>query len=46
MVMNQYEYSKKKLNDDRYSFVSTYTLRQGEKKFGSKAKDATYKEMK
>ena len=46
MVMNQYKYSKKRLLDDKCSFLSTFTLRQGEKKFGIKAKDAAYKEMK
>ena len=46
MVMNQYKYSKKRLLDDKCSFLSTFTLRQGEKKFGIKAKDAAYKKMK
>ena len=46
MVMNQYENREKRILDNRCSFLSTFTLRQGEKKFGIKAKDAAYKEMK
>lgn len=46
MVVNECKCSKKRLDDDRCSFASTYALRQCEKKFGSKAKDAIHEEMK
>ena len=45
MIMTQYNENSKTLNDERYSFTTTYSLGHSNMKFGNRANNIAYKEM-
>ena len=45
MVVNKFNTTPKYFNNKKISLAQTYSLKQGERKFGDRAKHAAYEEM-